>query len=247
MNKLNRPIHLPDAERGRSDADLGRWSKAHAELSSDRLALNEKQKDARLRTMAHIEAAPGIEVDKAWRAQAMEETVILAELRGEDVERSRTGSVRVNSRDPLASLLRGGHLTADQCWIGVSVRELYERRFAGAGSQLGALGAPGGVHDNDRFVFFQLGAAQALQRVCSIERAITSGGWCTADGSLRQVANWRDIFAVQSPNVALSMLRAVCGAGHSLSSQGEGRAFERNANCLAAALDVASEVLRGRA
>jgi hypothetical protein len=35
------------------------------------------------------------------------------------------------------------------------------------------------------------------------------------------------------------MLRAVCGEGKSLSSQGEGRAFARNAVALAVALDIA--------
>lgn len=222
---LNRVISLPDAERGRSSADISRWDKARAELASDRLALTERQQDARVRTMASIEAAPGIEADKAWCAQTAAETVMLAELRGEEVERSRSGSVRVNSRDPLASLLRAGHLTSDQCWVGVSVRELYERRFSGAGSQLGALGGSGGAHDNDRFVFFQLGTAQALQIVQKIQSAVLE----------RTEVN------------ALKMLQLVCGYGYSLSSQGEGRAFERNARCLAAALDVAGEVLRARA
>lgn len=219
-----RAISLPDAERGRSEADVGRWSKALAELTSDRLALTEKQKDARLRTMAHIEAAPGIEADKAWRAQATEETVILAQLRGEEVERPRTGGLRVNSRDPLASLLRAGHLTSDQCWIGVTLRELYEARFASAGSQLGAMGGASGAHDNDRFVFFQLTATKALVKICKVERAV----------------------ALRVGPRALALLRAVCSQGLSLSSQGEGRALERNANCLVEALDVASEVLRER-
>lgn len=222
MNKLNRPISLPDIERGRSDADVARWSKAREELGSDRLALNDKQKDARLKAMAQIEAAPGIDADKRWRAQAADETVMLAELRGEEVERPRSGGLRVNSRDPLASLLRGGHLTADQCWVGINVRELYEARFTGAGSQLGAMGGAGGAHDNDRFVFFQLRNAKALGKVAKIERAV----------------------ALQAEPNALAMLRAVCGSSVSLSSQGEGRAFERNAGCLAAALDVAGEVLR---
>jgi hypothetical protein len=217
-----RPIELPPGERGLSAQDVARWDKARAELGSDRLALTERQREARLRTMAQVEAGPQVDADKAWQAEVADETARLARERGEVVERPKSGGVRVSSRDPLASLLKAGHLTAELFGVGLIVRDLYERRFAGAGSQLGGLGEAGGDHDNDRFVYGRLQNAKALLRVETIERSVAVG--C-------------------QPN-ALAMLRVVCAQGFALSSQGEGRAFQRNAECLAAALAVAGEVLR---
>lgn len=221
-------IQLPASERGRSASDIQRIDRLKRKLS--RKDLRKTQREEAERELANLLNAPQLAADRAWQERSAAETAALAEGRGEEVSRSKSGAIRVNSRDALLSLVRAGHLTAAQYDAGVTCREAYEARSGDAGSQMGSFGA-GAAHNNDRYVFTRLQRAKALQRISTIERAVASS--CMDEDGRRD------------PN-GLAMLRAVCGDGKSLSSQGEGRAFERNAKSLAAALDIAA-VITGHA
>jgi hypothetical protein len=216
-------VELPQSERGRGPDDLRRLDRLNARLA--RHDLGEKKREAAIAERQKLEAAPADASDERWRQQATAETVALARSRGETVDAPKGGRVRVVDRDPLLALIRGGKLTAQQYDAGVAMRDAYEARSEGVGSQLGAVNATGGAHNNDSFVLSGLHRAKALQRIGTVERAIVLS----------------PLFAEQqsSANVGLQMLRAVCGEGKSLSSQGEGRAFARNAVALAVALDIA--------
>jgi hypothetical protein len=216
-------VELPQSERGRGPDDLRRLDRLNARLA--RQDLGEKKREAAIAERQKLEAAPVDASDERWRQQATAETVALARSRGETVDAPKGGRVRVVDRDPLLALIRAGHLTAQQYDAGVSMRDAYDARSEGVGSQLGAVNSTGGAHNNDSFVLSGLHRAKALQRIGTVERAILLS----------------PLFgeAKSNANVGLQMLRAVCGEGKSLSSQGEGRAFARNALALAVALDIA--------
>lgn len=179
----------------------------------NRLLKEEAQKRAREEAVALMERT--------------EETVALAEARGEEVHRGARGQVSVTSRDPLLSLLRGGRLTHDQFDAGAKVKEMYERRFASLGSQMDGLGAASSpTYDNTKTVLEGIQRAKALQKIGQIEREVA-------------------IQCAQEP-VALQMLRWVCEQGHSIrSASGGGRTHERYVRALAMALDVADSVIGG--
>lgn len=222
---MGEKIQLPASERGWSDADLKRVDRLRAKLA--RTDLKEKQREKTEQELAALLASPTVAAERAWREQMAAETVALAKGRGEEVERTLS-RIRVHSRDPLLSLIRAGHLTAEQYDTGIMVRDLYERRHEGLGSQMGGLGGTSSpTYDNSPAVFQGLQRAKALQKIGRIEREVALSA--------------KDEHGRGDPN-ALAMLRAVCGEGKSLSSQGEGRAFERNARSLARALDLAAEL-----
>lgn len=222
-------IELPAHERGWTEGDLRRLDRLRAKLA--RTDLKPKKREETEQELAALLASPSVAAERAWRERSAAETVALAKERGEDVERTLS-RIRISSRDPLMSLLRAGHLTAEQYDTGVAVRELYERRNEGLGSQMGGLGHTSSpTYDNSPAVFQGLQRAKALQKVARIEREVA--------------LNAKDERGRSDPN-ALAMLRVVCGWGDNLASQGKGRAFERNAKSLAVALDIAANVVRGR-
>lgn len=233
-------IELPESERGRGPDDLKRLDRLNARLA--RADLTEKKREAAIAERMKLEGSPRETADQQWRQQATAETVELARSRGETVEAPKSGRVRVLDRDPLIPLLRSGKLTAQQYDAGVAMRDAYEARSEGVGSQLGAVNSTGGAHNNDSYVLSALHRAKALQRIGTVERAILTGSFVNAKGQRQTVQCWEE-FAKQGaqPHVGLQMLRAVCSEGKSLSSQGEGRAFARNAVALAIALDVAGQ------
>ncbi len=224
-------IELPESERGFDPAQIARYDKARAMLLQTRVKLSEEQREGYARTIAKIEANRREWLDKTWREGASSETASLARARGEEVEASGSGNLRVVTRDPLISLARKGHLTAEQYDLAVTIRDLYEVRSAGLGSQMGGIGsASSPTYDNSPSVFYGVQRGKALQRLGRIEIAVSLQ--CRLENG--QI----------DPN-GLAMLRAVCGEGKSLSSQGEGRALERNAASLARALDVAAGLANG--
>jgi hypothetical protein len=207
---------LPDRERGRGEDDLRRLDRLNARLS--RKDLSEKQRQAAIDERTALERAPAERADAAWREAVIGETTALEAARGHAVQRLKSGAVRVDSC-PVLRLLRIGKLTAEQFDTAMEVRDLYDARSEGVGSQLGAVNSAGGAHNNDAYVFGKLQRAKALQRLGTIERRIA--------------------LECRDEPTALQMLREVVGARKSLSAFGEGRAFERNAKALARALDAA--------
>lgn len=125
----------------------------------------------------------------------LNETVRLARKRGEDVTGGKTGPVRVRTRDGLLSLLETANITLDEYDRGLEVRQWYEARSAGLGSQLAAQEGKTG-HDNDAFARHRLRLAQKSNAVAKLERRIA-------------------VDLASDPN-ALAMFRKVVGEGLSL-------------------------------
>lgn len=239
-------IELPDHERGRSAEELRRLDRLNARLA--RPDLKGEKRDSALRERERLERRVEEVREKAWQDESRDETAALAQARGEDIDRKGKGPIRVVSRDPLLSLLRKGHLTAEQYDAGVTLKDAYERRSEGVGSQLGAVNSVGGAHNNDGCVMAGLQRAKALQRIGVVERCILAGfSRDPRTGGQINCDAWRDFRAQDAqPHVALAVIRAVCSEGKALTSQGEGRAFERNLKAFRIALDVAREAMGGR-
>lgn len=248
-----------EAAKARDEANDARARRDH---KAHRAAVaRERDAYGRIRLLRKaIDTARTRQVDARWASQAIGETEALAKARGEKLAEEQTAvsdwlrdeetgvrimegglpvlgterakAKRANDRDPLRSLLAAGRLTTEQYDAGRDVTELYAARSETLGSQMGAIGSVGSPScDNSRQVFAGVQRAKKLQRLGEIERAVA--------------LNARDDQGRSDPN-ALAMLRAVCGEGKSLSSQGEGRAFERNAKSLASALDVVAGMRPGR-
>lgn len=209
---------LPEAERGRSGDELKRLAHLDARIANP--AISKAKREAAETERERLITAPQARAEQAWRDQATQETVDLAQARGEDVEVAKSGKVRVRTRDPLLSLLDGGHLTAEQYDTGLTLRDLYERRSEGLGSQMGAIGGTSSpTYDNSKAVFAGVQRAKAINHLAFVEARIV----------VRLDVN------------ALTLMRVVCERQLPLSCQGKGRAFERNAKTLAKALDVAGD------
>jgi hypothetical protein len=223
------PISLPPEERGRSEFDIRRLDQINARLLRGyrpRKDLTvEEQREADLKRRADLEREISARAEEKRRLEAMAEADLLAAARGEEVETDRSGIRRVLDRDPLLSLARTGKLSPEQLETGQEVRELYDRRGEDAGA-MEYTGMPSGGHDHERFVGKRFERAKACEMIGRIERAIP-------------------IRCPKEP-AALVMIRIVCERGMSVTSQGKGRAFDRNALALALALDVADDVLRRR-
>lgn len=132
---------------------------------------------------------------------------------------------RVMDADPLLSLARAGHITPDQLDTGRTVTDLYDSRASEAGA-MDYTATRGGSHNNDRYCWTKLDRAKASEMLGRIERQVAIN--CSAEPA------------------CLTMLRVVCERGMAVTSQGKGRAFERNARALGRALDVADDVLKRR-
>ncbi len=190
---------------------------------------------AQLRLAWSLERGSGADKDEAavickqieadLRA-GISESVRLEKNRGGTVEEINRGPVRMRDRDGLRALLgvKGG-ITAAEYDAGLDYRAGHELRTADVGSVMGGE-STGAGHDNDAYVFARLQRAKKLTRTATIERAVAIG--CATEPA------------------ALQMLRRIAGDGYSLSSQGEGRAFERNLKALRMALQVADAIVRGR-
>lgn len=216
-------IDLPDDERGRAPDTIKRFDRLQRKLANPKLTA--KERDAVLAELAQIENAPSRRSDEAWSRTATTESVALATLRGEHV--TAEGSAwRVLDRDPLLSLARTGKITADQLETGQKVRDLYDRRAEDAGAREFD-GMPSSAHNHEAFIVRAFTRAKACEMVGRIERVVA-------------------IRCIAEP-ASLTMLRVVCERGLSVTSQGKGRAFDRNAAALALALDIADDVLQRRA
>ncbi len=234
MAKQNQPkaapasvlvIELPANERGLPPDQIARFDRARAELLAPRSVLSDVQRDQRVRAMAAIENRLRQEAEKAWREQAVAETLALARGRGEEVQ--TRGAIRVNSHDGLRLLWERDppKLTAEQYDAGCYFRRGWESRSQDVGSQMGAE-QNGSAHNNDLFVFNRRLRAEKLAWLGKVERAVA--------------------IQLRAEPAALQMLRAVCGDGKSLIVFGRGRAFERHLNALRMALDIAHTIERPR-
>lgn len=227
-------IELPDGERGRGENEIRRLDKLLAKLS--RKDLSESQRKDAERELHALETAPRESADKAWRDRTAKETADLAELRGETVDARAQNPLRIMDRDPAEFLFSRGHLTPDQRAAAVTMRDAYETRSEGVGSQLGAMTSLGGAHNNDHFVRSALDRAKRLQIVGTVERAVM-----LSDAFREASISGPSVVAA----VGLQILRGVCGEGKSLSSYGMGRAYERHLKALKIALDVAHKLTAG--
>jgi hypothetical protein len=237
------------ASTARAEANAHREAKRHQQ---HRAAVG-RERDA-FRTIRalrkSIAAYRQKQIDARWTGSAIAESAALAARRGQpfegvgtevaawqtdpetgakvvsdglpvlDVERAKTH--RTSERDPLRSLLIAEHLTAEQYDAGQSLYELYDARGETLGSQMGAIGRAGSAStDNSHQIFAGVQRGKRLQKLGTIERAVA--------------------IQCRDEPTALAMLRAVCGERKSLTSQGKGRAFDRNLGALKRALDVASQ------
>jgi hypothetical protein len=221
--KIERRIELPRAERGRSPEEIRRFDKLLKKLQRTDLSLDERT--ALIAKVAALEAEPADYAESEWRRQALAETEALAAARGEQVAAEKAGVKRLLDRDPLLSLARTGKITPEQLETGTEVRDLYDSRAQDAGA-MEYTGMPSGGHNHERFVGVRYSRAKASAMIGRIER---------------QVA----IICAAEP-MALTMMRVVLERGMPATSQGKGRAFERNVTALGRALDVAEDVLRRR-
>lgn len=221
---------LPEEERGRSAYDLKRLDAINARLTRgykpQRGKTAEEQREDDLRRRDALEREISDRAEERRRLLADAEATILAAGRGETVETEKSGLRRVLDRDPLLSLARSGKLTAQQLETGQEVRDLYDLRSADAGAAE-FTGMPSGRHDHERFVAKRFERAKACEMIGRIERAIA--------------------VRMSAEPAALVMIRVVCERGMTVTSQGKGRAFDRNAAALGRALDLAEDVLRRRA
>lgn len=225
-------VSLPDEERGRSEYDLKRLDAINARLLRGYKPRKgaggsiEEQREADLRRRDELEREISDRADERRRLVAEAEATVLAAGRGEEVETEKSGVRRILDRDPLLSLARSGKLTPQQLETGQEVRDLYDLRSVDAGA-MEYTGLPSGAHNHERFVAKRFERAKACEMIGRIERAIA--------------------VRMSAEPAALVMIRVVCERGMTVTSQGKGRAFDRNAAALGRALDLAEDVLRRRA
>jgi hypothetical protein len=201
------------------DAERGRAADDIRQLDrlNRRLVANARQ---------HLELSPLDRAAEAEVAAGIAESMALATVRGEEVATTTGGVKQLLERDPLLRLASANHITPKHLETGRELVDLYEARC----SDLGAIeygGTPGGAHNNDRYVDSRLKRAKASEMLGRVERAVAIN--CSAEPA------------------CLTMLRVVCERGMSVTSQGKGRAFERNVAALIRALEVAEPVLRRQA
>lgn len=238
-------IELPDSERGRSPDDLRRFEKLRRKLL--RSGLTDKEIERLQAELAAVENAPEEREDDKWRRRAEAETLSIALGRGEQVAAEGASVKRILDRDPLLSLARAGVLTDRQLEVGQAVRDLYDLRMGDAASAPFD-GTPAGTHDHERFVGNRFLRAKASVPAGQLETAILNGHFRTTLGTLYQLTCWPKLKAAgMEPHISLRALRWVCCEHNTLTSMGRGRAYERNRKGLCFALDVADEVLDGRA
>lgn len=220
-------IELPDDQRGLSVAEIRRVD--HLKLRIARTDIKPAKREAAKQELERIETSKREALEARWLSEATDETKALAEARGEAVETTKGGRTWIPSRNPILALSRlpSPALTAAQTEAGYACIAYYEARMESLGSQMGAINAIGGAHDNAKFVFNSLQRAKKLQRIAVIERAVA--------------------LECRLEPTALQMLRGVCGEGKSVSHYGGGRVYERNLSALKMALDVADKILTGKA
>jgi len=203
----------------REEADLAR---AHAELGRAKTTGN---KNLAKEKIARIERGRRSRVDAVWRRHSLEETVGLAEARGEEVNRKPPkGAADIESRDGLRRLQTLGHITAEQLKVGLIYRAGHEERGADLKAQVIGDGGGSGGHDNDQFVARRLDRAKVATFVARVDRAVALG-------------------CISNP-AALQMLRHVAGEGGNIYDFGKGKGLERRRTALVAALQVAVQVWR---
>lgn len=172
--------------------------------------------------LARLERGRKNRVDAVWRRNSIEETVQLAESRGEEVDRKPpVGAAIIWSRDGFAEIKK--HFTSSQIRVGERYREAFEAR--GADLQASQISESGGGkgHDNDAF------ARRKLEQA----KTAVFAKRCDREVRLR---------CIEHPS-ASQMLQWVVGSGRSIRAFGAGgRAYARNKAALAAALDVAIQV-----
>jgi hypothetical protein len=220
-NTKNPPL-ISEAEAARlterEEADLAR---AHAEFGR---AKTQGNKEIAKEKIARIDRGRRGRVDSVWRRHALDETIELAESRGEEVNRKpEKGAVDIESRDGLRRMKTLGHITAEHLKVGMIYRAGHEARGADLKAQvLGDSG--GGAHDNDAFVARRLERAKLGEFVARVDRAVAMG-------------------CITNP-AALQMLRHVAGEGGNISDFGKGRGLARHREALILALDAAARVWR---
>ena len=96
----NRPPLISEAEAARlTEQEEAALERAQAELARAR---NQGNKEIAKGKIAKIERGRKARVDSVWRRHALDETVDLAEARGEEVNRKpEKGAVDIESRDGL--------------------------------------------------------------------------------------------------------------------------------------------------
>ena len=224
--KLVRPqavVQIPEHERGRSADHLRRLDILTRRIAKPLSKGDKKAEKMRAEDLAErdaLEALPSIKADQRWQREALAETEALAARRGEHVAEDKAGVKRILDRDPVVSLSH--RLTHEQFDTAIKIRDLYDSRAADAGA-MEYTGMPSGGHDHERFVANRFERAQASAVLGRIERAVAIN--CSAEPA------------------CLTMLRVICERGHSLTSQGRGRVYERNAAAFCRALDVAEPLL----
>lgn len=244
------PMVLPDSERGRSAHDIAMLDRINARLARGykprRGKTAEEQREDDLRLRAELEQSAGRRDDERQRRAREEETVALAQGRGETVDTDRSGVRRIIDRDPLLSLLRSGAITKEQFEVGQAIRDLYELR-QGDASSAPFDGMPSAAHDHERFIASRFIRAKAAVPVGQLETALLNGHYRNRDGMLYVLKTWPDMIAAgMEPHIALRVMRWVCCAQNTLTSMGKGRAYDRHRRALVFALEVADEVIDSR-
>lgn len=239
-------VSLPDEERGRSAYDLERLDRINARLArgyvDKRGATAAEQREADLRRREELEHEISARAEEKRRLLALAESDLLAAGRGESVTTDKNGVRRILDHDPIAALT---WLTQDQDEAAKAIRDAYEARAIDAGA-MEYTGMPSSGHDHERFVAKRYERARATMLIGQVATAILVGTFRSHRGSLILVRSHARFEAEKVlPTIAWGVVQAVCGAGLTLSSQGAGRAYDRNRRALALALDVAHEVIRG--
>jgi hypothetical protein len=245
-------IELPDAERGRTAAEVARLDILNARLAREPKARGRMSaEDARSADLAErdeLENRPHIHAEREWARAANDETARLAKGRGEEAATSPSGRLEIVSRDPLRRLLNSGRLSPDQHEAAEALRECYEARAGDANSQLAEIVQSTSGHDNHRFVATRYTRALATDRAQAVELAILTGFYRLRDGSRLEIKAHAAFKTIGSPppHVALTVLRDLCAHNIGLSEQAAGgRAFQRNSKALIIALDITLECLMG--
>lgn len=211
-------IELPEGERGISPDQIARFDKAQRALANP--MTKPRAREEHLRTLARIEHGRKEAAERSRVDQGTDETITLAELRGEEVERQKSGAARIRSRDGLQNLYVNRQLTQEQYDHAMAWRGCFEARSSDVGSQMGGLGG-GSAHDNDKFVKVRLTRAQKT--------------------NLLAVAQRRIAVECLSEPAALQMFNEIIGNCKCLTSFGRGRAYDRHLSALGRALHWAEE------
>lgn len=216
MADIGLRIELPEAERGLSEAEAARYGRLQDTLN--RPDATPRARTSAARSLEAINRARRERMERDWQQRTEEETIALAEGRGEEIQKPATGPIRSSSRDPLVRLAQGSSLDAEQFQAAVIFRQMYELRQADSGA-MDHTADRGAGHQHEAFVAKRAARAMSTQVIGIVERAIALQRQDAANG--------------------LRVFREILDRKLTMTDLGRGDAYARNVRSFRQAIDTA--------